>query len=54
MDKSELLYFDLSAACKRNVLDVYVHGEPLEFNNQAKYFGVTIDNKLTWREHIET
>ena len=54
VDKSELLYFDLSAACKRNVFDVYVNGEPLEFSNQAKSFEVTIDNKLTWHEHIET
>ena len=53
VDKSELLYFDLSAACKRNVFDVYVNGEPLEFNNEAKYLGVIIDNKLTWRQYIE-
>ena len=53
MDKSKLLYFDLSPACKRNVFDVYINGEALEFNNKAKYLGVTIDNKLTWHQHIE-
>ena len=36
VDKSKLLYFDLSPACKRNVFDVYVNSEPLEFNNEEK------------------
>ena len=53
VDKSKFLYFDLSLACKRNAFDVYINGEPLEFNNKAKYLGVTIDNKLTWCQHIE-
>ena len=53
MDKSKLLYFDLSPACKRDIFDVYINGEPLEFNSKAKYLGVTIDNKLTWHQHIE-
>ena len=53
MDKSKLLCFDLSPACKKNVFDVYINGEPLEFNNEAKYLGVILDNKLTWRQHIE-
>ena len=53
VDKSKLLCFDLSPACKNNVFDVYINGEPLEFNSEAKYLGVIIDNKLTWRQHIE-
>ena len=53
MDKSKLLYFDLSPACKINVFDVYFNEKPLEFNSEAKYLGVTIYNKLTWRQHIE-
>ena len=51
MDKSKLLYFDLSPACKRDIPDVYISGEPLEFNSKAKYLGVTIDYKLTWRQN---
>ena len=43
----------MSPACKINVFDVYINGEPLEFNNKAKYLGVTKDNKLIWRQHIE-
>ena len=42
MDKSKLLCFDLSPACKNNVFDVYINSEP-----------VIIDNKLTWHQHIE-
>ena len=53
VDKSKLLCFDLSPACKNNVFDVYINGEPLEFNSEAKYLGVIIDNKLTWHQHIE-
>ena len=53
VDKSKLLYFDLAPACKRDVFDVYINGKPLEFNSKAKYLGVTIDNKLTWHQHIE-
>ena len=51
--KSKLLYFDLPPACKRNIFDVHINGEPLEFINEAKYLEVIIDNKLTWRQHIE-
>ena len=40
VDKSKLLCFDLSPACKNNVFDVYINGEPLEFNSEAKYLGV--------------
>ena len=53
VDKSKPLYFDLSPVCKRNVFDVDINGEPLEFKNNAKYLGVTTDNKLTWCQHIE-
>ena len=53
VDKSKLLCFDLSPACKNNVFDVYINGEPLEFNSDAKYLGVIIDNKLTWHQYIE-
>ena len=43
----------MSPACKKNVVDVYINGEPLEFNNEAKYLGIAIDNKLTWPQRIE-
>ena len=51
--KSNFLCFDLSPACKKNVFDVYINGELLECNNEAKYLGVIIDNELTLHQHIE-
>ena len=53
VEKSKLLCFDLSPACKNNVIDVYINVGPLPFNSEAKYLGVIIDNKLTRRQHIE-
>ena len=47
------LYFVLSPACKKNVVDVYINGKLFEFNNEAKYLGVAIDDKLTWRQRIK-
>ena len=47
------LYFDLSPACKKNIVDMYINKAPLKFNNEAKYLRVAIDNKLTWRQRIE-
>ena len=29
-------------------------GEPIDRVSEIKYFGVTIDNKLTFRTHIDT
>ena len=38
-DKSKLLYFDLSPACKRDISDVYINGEPLEFTAKQNTLG---------------
>ena len=48
-NQNSYVLIDLSPACKNNVFDVYINGEPLEFNREAKYLGAIIDNKLTWR-----
>ena len=37
---------------KNKVEDEYtLHGQTLKESNKAKYLGVTIDNKLDWKEH---
>ena len=30
-----------------------IYGKELEYSETAKYIGVTIDNKLSWRQHIQ-
>ena len=40
---------------KRNIKEpkIYLQGVELEYVQEFKYLGVTIDNKLNWRKHVE-
>ena len=38
-DKSKLLYFDLPPACKRDISNVYINGETLEFTTKQNTLG---------------
>ena len=39
---------------KRKIIQntYFIHGHPLEETKSAKYLGITIDNKITLKEHI--
>ena len=53
MENLKLLHFDLSPACKINLLDACIIGKALEFNNnKVKYLGGTID-ELNWGQHVK-
>ena len=47
---------DLLPTCGGNVFDVYINGEPLEFNNDAKYLGLTIDQHQLkyWKDTLNS
>ena len=40
---------------KRNIIQTSynIHGQTLKETTQAKYLGVTIDNKLSWNSHVD-
>ena len=50
-----LLFTKLSAARKKyeGKKLVKMDGIQIPFSNSVKYLGVTLDNKLTWKPHIE-
>ena len=50
--KTELVLFTK----KRNVQDFYepkLYGNNIQLKNQAKYLGVILDSKLSWKNHVE-
>ena len=55
VDKSKLLFFDIATnTIKRSAINVYINGQKLEIIRQAKYLGVLLDRKLSWRQQIDS
>lgn len=50
-EKSKALF--LSKRLHNPLHQVRMFGVPLEWTNKARYLGVTLDRRLTWRPHIE-
>ena len=50
-DKSE----HIQITSKRNIIQTSynIHGQTLKETSQAKYLGVTIDNKMSWNSHVD-
>ena len=42
----------LSQHRNRNSLEIKIFGSLLNFTNGAKYFGILIDNQLSWKNQI--
>ena len=50
--KTELMLFTNHDTSGENNLDVILNGNPVEFVDKARFLGVIIDNKLTFKLHI--
>ena len=50
--KTELLLFSNLDTSSENNLNVILNGSPVGFVDHARFLGVTIDNKLTFKMHI--
>ena len=48
--KSNLLHFCIG---KKSRIDIRINDIPIEEKQVTKYLGVLIDNKLSWKQHIE-
>ena len=41
------------AKCTPNLYDITIEGQPIESVQSCKLLGVTLNNKLTWHDHID-
>ena len=53
VDKSNLVIFSLNKSPHQHDIKIHINNELLEPKDYAKYLGLSIDSKLTWRNHID-
>ena len=46
-------YLTFSLIKSNHHINIKINGQPIEERTKAKYLGVIIDNKLTWKDHIK-
>ena len=54
--KTVVLLFTKSSLTRKKYIDkklIKMDGQEIPFSETVKYLGVTLDNKLTWKTHIE-
>ena len=54
VSKSNLLLFNVGNQPKTEFEIFIDHDEQLKQKEYAKYLGVFIDNKLSWKKHVQT
>ena len=52
VDKSDLLFFNMNNIQKAD-LDIRLGNKSLEVKEYAKYLGIYIDSKVTWKKQIQ-
>ena len=53
VSKSNLLLFNVGSK-PQNKFEIFIDHEQLEQKEYAKYLGIFVDNKLSWKKHIQT
>jgi hypothetical protein len=52
VSKSSMMIFEHAVQCFIQSQSVTLFGEPNQWVNTSRYFGVTLDKRLTWSPHI--
>lgn len=53
LNEAKSIHINFTNKMIREVVPVYINGIVVQFENSAKYLGMTLDTKLKWKEHVK-